>query len=225
MRILQRRLVRVAATAVAVVGWGALVLTPTGASAAVVDNREPGLASPDTLIDFGIALFANGTIITNQFEFSDGVTFGSNYQYLGSSSSLVGFLKNPDPPPPFFGSPGNISFTSDVTAAVFSFLTNADELTVTAALDGTTVALLITRNLDTFHTSTLPPFYGFEGVLFDELRFLLRGTLAPGGFTYSLDNLQYNVAVTPVPLPAALPLFLSALAGLGLMGWRRRADA
>ena len=31
-----------------------------------------------------------------------------------------------------------------------------------------------------------------------------------------------NLTVTPVPLPAALPLFLSALAGLGLMGWRRR---
>ncbi len=28
--------------------------------------------------------------------------------------------------------------------------------------------------------------------------------------------------VVAVPLPAALPLFLSALAGLGLMGWRRR---
>ncbi len=32
----------------------------------------------------------------------------------------------------------------------------------------------------------------------------------------------YDLVVTHVPLPAALPLFLSALAGLGLMGWRRR---
>ena len=33
--------------------------------------------------------------------------------------------------------------------------------------------------------------------------------------------------VTAVPLPAALPLFLSALAGLGFMGWRKkqRGDA
>ncbi len=37
-----------------------------------------------------------------------------------------------------------------------------------------------------------------------------------GGHKYFITDL------TPVPLPAALPLFLSALAGLGLMGWRRR---
>lgn len=30
-------------------------------------------------------------------------------------------------------------------------------------------------------------------------------------------------SVSPVPLPAALPLFLAALAGLGFFGWRRRA--
>ncbi len=31
--------------------------------------------------------------------------------------------------------------------------------------------------------------------------------------------------VTPVPLPAALPLFGSALAMLGIVGWRRRRQA
>ncbi len=39
---------------------------------------------------------------------------------------------------------------------------------------------------------------------------------------------EYSVVgfVTPVPLPGALGLMISALAGLGLMGWRRRqADA
>jgi hypothetical protein len=30
------------------------------------------------------------------------------------------------------------------------------------------------------------------------------------------------VTLSPVPIPAALPLFLSALAGLGLFGWRRK---
>ena len=36
MRTLQRRLVRVAAAAVAVVGWGAVIVAPHGASAAIV---------------------------------------------------------------------------------------------------------------------------------------------------------------------------------------------
>ena len=38
-----------------------------------------------------------------------------------------------------------------------------------------------------------------------------------------LDNLEYTTATTPIP--AALPLFAGALAGLGLLGFRKRKPA
>ena len=40
-----------------------------------------------------------------------------------------------------------------------------------------------------------------------------------------LPPLSDNGQVSPVPLPAALPLFGSALAMLGIVGWRRRRQA
>jgi hypothetical protein len=42
-----------------------------------------------------------------------------------------------------------------------------------------------------------------------------------GSVGLSLDDFFF----TPVPLPAALPLFASGLAGLGLLGWRRKRKA
>ena len=47
-------------------------------------------------------------------------------------------------------------------------------------------------------------------------------------FDFTYYNTEFyigSVTVTPVPLPAALPLFLSALAGLALLGRRQRKKA
>jgi len=56
------------------------------------------------------------------------------------------------------------------------------------------------------------------------------GTLTAGG-NFDLDqtttaqitaSIEYNFTPNEIPVPAALPLMLTGLAGLGFMGWRRR---
>jgi hypothetical protein len=55
-----------------------------------------------------------------------------------------------------------------------------------------------------------------------QLANLLSG--ASYAYTFSVDSLSISVvpSVAPTPIPAALPLFASALGGLGFAGWRRR---
>jgi hypothetical protein len=42
---------------------------------------------------------------------------------------------------------------------------------------------------------------------------------------FGIDDVRFGAAVAAVPLPAALPLFATGLAGLGLLGWRRKKRA
>ncbi len=57
---------------------------------------------------------------------------------------------------------------------------------------------------------------------------LLGGTGGPatGTFSNGLGSMTFNIdAVAATPLPAALPLFLSAIGGLGFASWRRKSGA
>ena len=48
---------------------------------------------------------------------------------------------------------------------------------------------------------------------------------ANGTFTYNAPSGNTWNGISDVPLPAALPLFATGLAGLGLLGWRRKKTA
>jgi hypothetical protein len=49
---------------------------------------------------------------------------------------------------------------------------------------------------------------------------------APSGYTiFTSSGVGNGAGVAVTPIPAALPLFVSALAGMGLLGWRRRQGA
>ncbi len=58
-------------------------------------------------------------------------------------------------------------------------------------------------------------FFGFSSDMeFTEVRFV--GGIAD---TWGFDNITY-ASVDPIPIPAALPLFISAIASIGFVGWR-----
>lgn len=74
-------------------------------------------------------------------------------------------------------------------------------------------------------TSTFDPtivqFFGFiSDTAFTEIRFN-----AESADSWSFDNIAYSSSIAPVPLPAAAWLMLTALGGMGLLGWRRKRMA
>ena len=65
----------------------------------------------------------------------------------------------------------------------------------------------------------IPLFYGWIG---DPGELLAQVILGPPGSGILVDDIR---AYEPVPLPAAFPLFATARAGMGLLGWRRKRKA
>ena len=186
---------------------------PTFAST-IIDQNTSGLVAP-TIIDFGVSLFPTGTSITNQFS---GVVFGSGFAYDANCPACNfpdvagGLLYTPTAQ----STPLDIKFTSDVSAAAFSLRMNTGTATFEGYLNGSLVATFTGATNANVNSGN---YYGFAGIIFDEIKITNINTENWGGAT--LDNLQFNT-VLPTPVPAALPLFASGLGALGLLGWRRK---
>ena len=57
-----------------------------------------------------------------------------------------------------------------------------------------------------------------------EVQFVLQEIFGPINFEPEFD-FAFNAAITPVPVPAALPMLLGGFAVFGFFGWRRKAVA
>lgn len=198
--------------------------------AATITDRALGLDSLDKIvIDFGADASLVGMTITDNF-ISSGVTFGPTYVYEAIDHSTIpvrpslaqGHLTNIN----IDGTqPGSIFFTTDVSAAVFSWRTDniaTGGLRVETLLSAYNDNVLVEQGSG-FSNKALPNdsgrYFGFEDIVFDEIRLslLVEGTMDLSTKTYfTLDNLEY---VSTIPIPAALWLFGSGL--LGLIGFAR----
>lgn len=214
MKLIKIRFVQ--AAAIAAFSVGSMFLMPTNTLASTVSDRATGLTSPGTVVDFGNGDFVNNTSITTQYN-SLGVSFAPNFNYADLDSPgptiVEGYLLSGNTS----SAPGSIFFSSNVTDAVFSWLTTTSRTTTFEAYLANSLVETFSATTDSAIALGTGSFFGFENILFDEIRL----SISDGTQGFTLDNLQFNAA-SVVPIPAALPLFGTALLGLGFAGYRRR---
>jgi len=191
------------------------------AAAALMSLSTLGGASA-AVIDFGPLSGANNAVYTGHSEdgFDVGVLAGNFFEAHVFGNPVPSIYGGPIDDP----SPGTIQVTSDTR---FSF-----ESVDLASNNGEMTEFLITGLLDGNEVfsfgGALPSMsgpFGFITVasLFTDLIDELQIQLSPIGdvTSYNIDN----IVLSPVPLPAALPLFAATLGAAGFARWRRRRKA
>jgi hypothetical protein len=161
-----------------------------------------------------VQVFCPGTVVTTDREFS--------------------VTTNPGTAVCLASAPGNLNGNNDVINQMgYITLDKSDDL-VTGALPGALTATPPTSGLSGSFSISAPGYGSLvlalksgNGVLNpDWAAFLLPAGVTSGTWTISgaqqLSHFNLYGKVSPVPLPAALPLFAAALAGTGLLGWRKR---
>lgn len=207
----------------AIAGLFAGAASLASASAATIEGAAVGISNPDQIITFSeVAGLTTGDSVTDEYA-ALGVTFDPNGFYFSSVSArpnvsgpvLTNFVGGNDPA---YVNPLSIKFSNDVSAASFTLTSAIRNGTFEALLDGVVVSTFMTvLNPGNNVAADVNNIYGFFDILFDEIRVTIGA--AGSNNAVVIDNLAY---ATAVPLPAALPLFLAGIAGIGFAGRGRR---
>lgn len=156
-----------------------------------------GLASID-FGDFLISSVPDSVKVLNTPHFGSGANSGSNYVYIDTDAGLV-------------GSTTTVTFDTAVTAIGF-YLTGINE---PGAIFDITFGSEIVNVPVVPGTGVSPRYFGYVGTALSSF------SISSGiDSAYGIDDLSYSASTPTIPLPAGMPLVLTALAGLAFL--RRR---
>jgi hypothetical protein len=164
------------------------------------------------------AALVDGNFLTYQgYSSTTGYTpYGNPVAYIGGTAGVgIPGVATPSATLSTSGNVVTIDFTSsfDVPACAPSVNCIEGGSISVAGQTVTSAAINLSASSSLFDSVTSPVIGAAQGVAFVQLQ---------GLDVVSGDTLVFTLNATPVPLPAALPLLLSGMAGLGTLARRRR---
>jgi hypothetical protein len=169
-------------------------------------RSSTGIPSPVSTVTFDEHIFPRFTQVTTQY-LDVGLTFTPRAWYdviLAELPNITGHRVG-NSAVGELDDPMSVRFATPRTAAALALACNSSNVTFTALLAGSVVESTTT----TANTTTPENFYGFTGIVFDEVRISQQVLSGSPGFI--IDNIQLGAAV-PGPAGVALAAFTLALA-------------